>query len=355
MSAEDAWFSQLQRSEKNIRLITRLYQEAQKELIRLGYSVKFDPKKPFRFSDYPTINRRVQKLLKDLHSNLTAVIVNGTSEAWHAANLKNDKLVERINKTFTIPKEKLAQYENRNLESLETFQARKVSGMNLSERVWNLTGSLQQELEMALDVGLLEGKSAQELSRDVREYLNEPDKLFRRVRDKRGVLQLSKNAKAYHPGKGVYRSSYKNAQRLTRTENNMAYRTSDHERWKKLDFVVGFEQKRSNHKYDCEVCDAFVGEYPKSYHFRSVHPHCRCVAVPILASSEEMEAFFDAQINGEEFELRSKNEVKTMPKGYTDWMKANEKRILKASKPPYFILDNYKGGDILKGLKFELP
>ena len=59
------------------------------------------------------------------------------------------------------------------------------------------------------------------LSRDVRRYLRNPDKLFRRVRDKHGNLRLSKAAKAYHPGRGVYRSSYRNALRLTATENNM--------------------------------------------------------------------------------------------------------------------------------------
>ena len=66
------------------------------------------------------------------------------------------------------------------------------------------------------------------MSRDVCGYLRNPDKLFRRVRDKHGNLRLSKAAKAYHPGRGVYRSSYRNALRLTATENNMAYRTADH-------------------------------------------------------------------------------------------------------------------------------
>ena len=76
------------------------------------------------------------------------------------------------------------------------------------------------------------------MSRDVRRYLRNPDKLFRRVRDKHGNLRLSKAAKAYHPGRGVYRSSYRNALRLTATENNMAYRTADHLRWQQQPFVV---------------------------------------------------------------------------------------------------------------------
>ena len=85
-----------------------------------------------------------------------------------------------------------------------------------------------------------------DLSRDVRQYLKYHNKLFRRVRDKDGVLRLSKAAAAFHPGRGVYRSSYKNALRLTATENNIAYRTCDHLSWNALPFVLGQEIKTSN-------------------------------------------------------------------------------------------------------------
>lgn len=58
------------------------------------------------------------------------------------------------------------------------------------------------------------------MTRDLRNYLQHPDVLFRRVRDQHGILRLSQAAKDYHPGQGVYRSSYKNARRLTATETN---------------------------------------------------------------------------------------------------------------------------------------
>ena len=113
--------------------------------------------------------------------------------------------------------------------------------MNLSERVWNLTEQFKEELEMGLDLGLRDGISAVEMSRTLRAYLRNPDALFRRVRDEHGVLHLSERAKAYHPGRGVYRSAYKNARRLTSTEVNITYRTADHLRMQELDFVVGGE------------------------------------------------------------------------------------------------------------------
>ena len=108
-----------------------------------------------------------------------------------------------------------------------------------------------------------------------------------RVRDKHGNLRLSKAAKAYHPGRGVYRSSYRNALRLTATENNMAYRTADHLRWQQQPFVVGIEIKLSNN-HTCkgvigrfvDICDDRAGVYPKDFKFVGWHPHCRCYCVP---------------------------------------------------------------------------
>lgn len=46
-------------------------------------------------------------------------------------------------------------------------------------------------------------------------------------------------------------------------------------------------------------------------------------------------------------------EVTQMPKQFNEWIKNNEKRIATAKSLPYFIRDNYVGGDISKGLKFQ--
>ena len=109
----------------------------------------------------------------------------------------------------------------------------------------------------------------------------------------------------YNPGGGVYRSSYKNAMRLTRTEINMSYREADHLRWQEMDFVVGIEIRRSNHEYGCNVCESLKGKYPKDFKFSGWHPHCRCHAIPILATEEEL---LDSIEN--DTPINSKNEVK---------------------------------------------
>lgn len=148
---------------------------------------------------------------------------------------KNDGFLASIMDTSKLSKGQLKKMQDQNLDALAAFQGRKVDGMDLSQRIWKYVGQYREQLESALDVGLGEGRSADELSRDVRQNLLDPNRLFRRVRDKRGNLVLSKAARAFHPGRGVYRSSYKNAMRLTRSEINMAYRESDWQRWQSLD------------------------------------------------------------------------------------------------------------------------
>ena len=254
-----------------------------------------------------------------------------------------------------MPESVLNGYFEPNLKALESFQSRKKGGLGLSERIWQNNQRFKQEMEMALDIGLGEGLSAQKLSQNVRGFLKEPEKLFRRVRNKFGQLTLSKKAKAYHPGQGVYRSSYKNAARLTRTEINMAYREADYQRFQQLDFVVGYEVKRSKNPYNCPICGPLAGKYPKTFKFRGWHPNCKCFIISILATPEEVnEMVVDKLIEGKSPKpFSSVNQVKELPQGFYDWInnEANKKRLLTSASQPFFIRDNYLGGEFKNGLK----
>lgn len=301
-------------------------------------AINFNKKKPFFFSKYPKIKERIDKLLSDLIVSIALVIENGTSHEWTLANQKNNEIVQSLFKNINSKKiEGLKKkFNQRNIDALNAFQKRKVGGISLSERIWNLTKQTSQELEMSIDLGLLDGKSASQMSRDVRMYLNNPDKLFRRVKDERGMLHLSKNADAYHPGQGVYRSSKANAMRLTRTETNMAYRLSDYERWSQLDFILGYEIKRSNNPYPCPVCEALKGKYPKTFKFSGWHPNCRCFMIPILADIDD----FVGSLNSESNDNHYENEITKLPNNFTKWVGDNSQSLLTKKSAPYFIRDN---------------
>ena len=342
---------------KRARKVQQLYDAAIKRIAQAAAPSLFDAdtKKEFHFEDFPALKKEMEALMQDLGSSLQANIEDGDQESWTLSNTKNDAMVDSIIGKKKLPAKTVKAWKHPHLEALNAFIARKEAGMNLSRSVWNLTQQFKSEMELALELGMGEGKSAAALSRDVRKYLVEPNKLFRRVRDKSGALRLSKAAAAYHPGQGVYRSSYKNALRMTATENNIAYRTADHNRWQALPFVIGIEIHISNNHPTEDICDLFDGKrFPKDFKFTGWHPWCRCYAVSVLASQEEMDAYTTAIMNGEDVRhWKFTGQVEKMPKEFNKWMKDNQQRIASAKNMPYFIKDNFKDGDPSKGLRWE--
>lgn len=343
---------------KRARKVQQLYDAAIKRIAQAAAPSLFDAdtKKEFHFEDFPALKKEMEALMQDLGSSLQANIEDGDQESWTLSNTKNDAMVDSIIGKKKLPAKTVKAWKHPHLEALNAFIARKEAGMNLSRRVWNLTQQFKSEMELALELGMGEGKSAAALSRDVRKYLVEPNKLFRRVRDKSGALRLSKAAAAYHPGQGVYRSSYKNALRMTATENNIAYRTADHNRWQALPFVIGIEIHISNNHPTEDICDLFDGKrFPKDFKFTGWHPWCRCYAVSVLASQEEMDAYTTAIMNGEDVRhWKFTGQVEKMPKEFNKWMKDNQQRIASAKNMPYFIKDNFKDGDPAKALRWEV-
>ena len=342
------------------RAVNALFDKATSDIADAACREKYDPDKPFSFDDYPKTKAQLQKIIKGLVSKMQSVIETGSRQQWLFACRKNDEFLSSILDTSKLSKARLSKMQDRNLDALQSFQGRKVAGMDLSQRVWKYTEQYKAQIELGLDVGLGEGRSAAQLSLDLRQNLKNPNRLFRRVRDKRGNLQLSKAAKAFHPGQGVYRSSYKNAMRLTRSEINMAYREADHLRWQQLDFVVGFEVHRSNHepKCKCDLCERLVGRYPKWFRFKGWHPQCLCYATAILMDEDDFDkqelSDLKSALKGTEYrKLSAKNEVTELPDGFKDWVAENEAKQANWASTPYFIKDNFIDGQLSKGVKFK--
>ncbi len=304
--------------------------------------------------------QRVDRLLSDMRNGVQTVVLDGIDLGWKLGNDKNDELVDDyfgVNVSQLSPEQRRAYYTN-NAEAQAAFKTRRENGLNLSDRVWRYSDQFKDEIEMGIDIGLGDGLDADELSRRLRSYLREPNKLFRRVRDKYGNLQLSKAAKAYHPGRGVYRSSYKNARRLAATETNIAYRTSDYDRYQQLDFVVGIRIELSNNHtlngvpfYDiCDELSAPLGSnatkgkgcYPKDFKFTGWHPLCRCTTFSILKTPEEVFEDNARIMAGEPLDGNSINRVEDVPQEFKKWVEDNRDRMARAKSQPYFLRDNGK-------------
>lgn len=360
-----------QMTDRYARQVKRLYDEAAKDYASLAGTIfEPDPNRPFSFADYPRAQKEAARIAADLTKNVQRVIEAGQRSEWLAATYRADEYLAGILDRSKLTAAELQQYEDRNIEGLAAFQGRKVQGLNLSDRVWKCTDQFTGHMELALDVAIGDGRSAQELSRDVRGLLNEPNRLFRRVRDKYGNLRLSKAAAAYHPGRGVYRSSYQNAMRLARTEINMAYKTADWERWQRLDFVVGIRIGLSNNHTTLnskgkpvplnDICDELAGDYPKTFKFVGWHPNCRCVVTPILQSPQEMHQArrerLRAIMNDEAYKAQpSANTVTDVPAGFKAHIEAIAERSKGWKSMPFYIRDNFKGGTIAGGLSPAIP
>ena len=263
------------------------------------------------------------KELARFSNQLDQIIKQGITREWAFANLKQDKLL----------REGLTKYQN--LEALEAFKIRKIKDFTVSNRVWDIAKKAQSEIELALSVSLEEGKSAVQLSREVRNLLNNPTALFRRVRDKYGNLVLSKNAQNYHPGQGVYRSAYKNALRLASNEINVAYKSADWLRIQQNPDVVGFEVRLSPQHKVYDMCDELKGKYPKSFRFHGWHVGCKCHIITILKTDEELikELKADETLPPES----SSNYVGDVPNNYKQWVTDNKDRFKNWKTKPYFI------------------
>ena len=234
------------------------------------------------------IERKIDRLLAEFESELEKLIKDGQLESWRLSNEKNDNLVSQYIRGLAVNDLVRNGMFLQNMSAFTAFQNRVENGLTLSQRVWNITDQTKKNFELYLKSGIAAGRSAAGISRDIRQLLNDPDKRFRRVRDKNGKLVPSQPMKNYHPGQGKYRSAYKNALRTAATEINRAYRTADLERWRQLDFVLGYEVRRSPRVTEpCKICDPLVGRYPKDFSFVGWHPFCICIAVSIRMNDKD--------------------------------------------------------------------
>lgn len=247
-----------------------------------------DTGKPNVWVRNATIEKGIDRALIELQVNLLNNLSSFGLDAWKGSQTKNDDIVMQYIQGMSISSVAKEGMFYRNQDTLKAMHNRIDNGMNLSDKVWNIVDGTKAQVEMYLGSGLSVGRPAGGISQDMRQLLHDPDKRFRRVRDENGKLKPSAPMADYHPGQGVYRSSYMNALRLSSTETNINYRQADHDRWQKMDFVLGIEIKRSaNNKGPCKVCDAMVGKYPKGFVFTGAHPFCICVATPILMDHED--------------------------------------------------------------------
>ena len=322
------------RLNRYVALVEQIYDtlnlEAAKAVSRTKYSPDSD--KPFKWSDYPQTKKQIDDIQKHFVEDINATIYRGTTEEWKNSNEAQDLIANKVLKAYNaqVDKEKYKVLYQTNSDALKAFQNRKDKGLNISAKLWQQSMIYKEELEAAISCAIQKGTSAVTLSKQISKYLLDFPLLQKDYKDRYGSAEHIQDCE--------YRSI-----RLARSEINMAYRTAENERWKQMDFVVGYEIKLSSSHHSRmphgDICDTLAGKYPKDFTWTGWHPNDLCYKVPILKTEEE----FWEWDGRSDVSTESINEVKDVPDEFKKWVLENQQKIEKAWKRntlPYFLRDN---------------
>jgi hypothetical protein len=360
-------FARIKRTEAYAEKVRKMFAQTVNDILALNKSLPtLDPGVMFSFDDEGNRKKaeQTEMLLRRLHAAATTAIEKGIKLEWDAANAETDKLIGSLFGKRVLNDENFRGWLHRNNDARRAFIERTDKGMNLSDRVWKSTRQLRDEMEIAMTIAIGEGDSAASMSRKVRQYLNDPDLMFRRFRykDEEGNWQRKWKKRITDPdtgkhtwidydkdsyrdewtGPGYYKSSAKNAMRVTRTETNMAYRAADNARWEQLDFILGIHIQPSESHPQPDICDELAGNYPKTFKFTGWHPQCFCVMTPILPKDDELEAMADAKLEGKEYTPETPA-ITDYPDNFKEFVRDNADNIAAARErgtEPYFIRNN---------------
>lgn len=290
---------------------------------------------------------------EEFKDGLYAINKNVVTGAWEMAGEKNG---EAFGSYILL----LKQYTGKEAFSMDINQKALAAfinssgGKSLSARVWKPAQQFRDEMAVHLGMGIANGDSAATISRRTRQYLEKPDALFRRVKtqDQYGndKWQWSKRAKAYNPGRGVYRSAFKNSMRVARTQTNQAYFQADQNMWRQQKFVLGYEVILSPSHPKIDICDDLKGKYPKTFTYSGWHTQCSCTMIPVKMS----EKTFISYLKGN----RVKVPKYDLPHSFKSFVARNEDKFLDHRVKTYWVKDNLvvsKGKVSFEGSPIRLP
>lgn len=339
------------------RRLGMLYSGYVKKLLALGYSEDvLENDALFNFDNFPVLKARLNEIFNDYFQNSMLCYKSGiTSGVSLAYSHDNDALGQ-----FSVLTDKALETARKTAAA--TFIANRLNaknGLNLAQSVWNYCQQTKVEFEMAMSNviadGLEKGTSAEEVGRRIRQYLNNPDMMYRRYH----TVKVLKNGQKKdvvtwrrkriidgrvrfveepleHVGQGVYRSARKNALRVARTEINAAYHKARNGRWANEPFVIGQHihiSPQHDPDEDADICDELEGYYPKDFDWDGWHPQCMCTSDPVMISGEERKQFYKRMLNGEDMSgYVSPNSIKDVPDQYKRYIEANGDKIVDAFK-----------------------
>lgn len=304
---------------------------------------------PIDLTEYPQLKEAINQAGDTYAAGIEVSIRAGVENAWDLSREKNLAIIDKRFPIANLPASVQQILYDPMKPALDAFLTQVRDGSTLSDAVWKIGQQLRTELSAAVQLGIEAGLGAKEMFQELKNYLNEPDKAFRRVRNSKGDLVLPESALDYHPGRGVYRSSRLNVERLTRTTINMSYRLADQQRWKAMPMVVGYRISLSSSHPKADLCNDMAGDYPKWFIFIGWHPNCFCISTPILMSDDEYKQWQKRPLGNNDTSFIKY--VDKIPASAQAWLDDNGDHVDSLASTPFWVDDNFKNGMISSGLK----
>lgn len=190
-----------------------------------------------------------ERLSVGLTYHITGNQANGKTKA--EVDLGSDKWNEILNRLYT------------NIVSSNS------EGMTPSDRIWDLTNRMELDVKRRLISDIANGVSPNDIADQIQKYIYvngvDPD---------------------LETGPGIYRSAFKNAMRLARTETSRAYSDATGAWAENKSWIEGIQPTLSPAHDGADECDDYAAgdpmdpaDYADTF---PLHPHCMCFGTYVI-------------------------------------------------------------------------
>lgn len=266
------------------RKVSKLTLDQQRQLLKLYENSIDNLATKITKSKDKSLNQRwltdYQKELKRVSNNLAKDIKASTESAiGKAARIGTETEQQIMNRIFKQAGLDTGDHFTSMFSQVQDNVVKDILSGNLykdnktlSNRIWNVSGKFNSDIQYVINQAIVEKKSAIELARDLEQFVLDPAK---RSWDWNKIYPILKNTSVDY-----------NAARLARTSINHAYQTATIQSSSMNPFVEGIEWRSANiHGRTCELCMERDGQvFPKD-NVPLDHPNGLCTMIPYIPKS----------------------------------------------------------------------
>jgi hypothetical protein len=251
------------------RQILKLYEKALEDLAREITKTRAKTLTHRQLTDF---QKELKKARTVLRRQIELQTTSSIKKASELGTGMNEKLLRRM---FVVggldPGEHFTTIFSRiNKDIVDDIISGKLymDGKSLSARIWNFDRYFDGQIQEIINKGILEGKSAVDLAKDLERFVNAP---ARRPTDWGDLYPRLKNARVDY-----------NAKRFARTAINHSYQTASIKSSGMNPFVEGTQWLTSGGHNVCEICADREGQIFPNNDVPLDHPNGACIMVPYI-------------------------------------------------------------------------